>query len=151
MISSFWGTMIFISYNNPVGSPSYKCGSKYMVCKRLHNLQRWILLSVRINEWENNLVILPVCSHLPSAKKAVRLCISLSQGLLLGCLRAVALPVFVDLSCISSIWRYDACVWKGKGGGECLWKELVWKGKFQKTEDETGAKEKYVQFIAMIQ
>lgn len=65
-------------------------------------MQRWILLCVRITEWENNLVILPVCSHLPSAKKAVGLCIPLSRGLLLGCLRSVALPVFVDLSCISS-------------------------------------------------
>lgn len=73
-----------------------------MIRKRLHKVQRWILLCDRITEWENNLVILPVCSHLPSAKKAVRLCISLSRGLLLGCLRAVALPVFVDLSCISS-------------------------------------------------
>lgn len=51
MISSLWGTMIFTSYNNPVGSPLYKWGSRDMIYKRLHNTQRWILSCVRIIEW----------------------------------------------------------------------------------------------------
>lgn len=27
--------------------------------------------------------------------------------------------------------------WRGEGGGVWLWKELIWEGKFQQTEDET--------------
>ena len=43
--------------------------------------------------------VFPV-SH--SAKQVIRLCISVSQRLWLGCLKAAVLPVFGYPSCISS-------------------------------------------------
>lgn len=94
--------MKFTSYNNPVGFLLYKWGSRDMISKRLCNTQRWILFCIRITEWENNLVILTVFSHFSFAKKVVRLCIFLSQGLPLGCLKAVALPVF----CVSFLYFF---------------------------------------------
>lgn len=62
-------------------------------------------------------MILPVFLVSGSAKQVVNLCFSLSQRLLLACLKAVALPVFVYPSCISSSWSADAGVlgWGRKG------------------------------------
>lgn len=76
--------------------------------KRLLSKQRWILFCVRIMYWESKLMILHVFPVSHSAKQVVRFCISLSQRLRLGCLKAAALPVFGYPSCISSSWRADA-------------------------------------------
>ena len=79
-----------------------------MACKRLLRKQRWILFHMRIMYWERKLMILHVFPVSHSAKQVIRLCISVSQRLRLGCLKAAVLPVFGYPSCISSSWRADA-------------------------------------------
>ena len=62
--------------------------------KRLLSKKRRILFCVRIMYWESKLMILCVFPVSHSAKQVVRFCISVSQRLQLGCLKAAALPIF---------------------------------------------------------
>jgi len=104
--------MIFTSIMG--GSPFYKRKSRDVDYKILLSKQRWILFCVRIMYWESKLMILCVFPVSHSA----RFCISVSQRLRLGCLKAAALPVFEYPSCISSSWRADAggLAWWGRRG-----------------------------------
>lgn len=141
---------MFTSYNNPSGPSFYKWKAK------TRPLKGSIQVKVDFVLCESNLLqdLLggsPVFSHLPVCQAGCQLLHFLVSGLLLGCLRAAAFPVFVYVSCISSNWRADYCPFGAREAGNAFEGNQPGKENSSRIRMRPGAMEKHVQFTTMTQ